>query len=201
MSRIVGAFSRKARLLALVAVLLSLTACQTVQTRQSGSTMAPPQATKPAPRQTLVVRGDIVPDEPAPAPARAAAAGRSRAAAIATAPSVSDPVAEVPAPASDPAATPEVAPLDAPASEEALTTPTAITPPASVDPQLDDAPVSSVGFKPQSLLKDPVAALQTTVGGMPLWLVVAFGLLAIISLAIGFSGPREAETRDEPAFA
>ncbi len=200
MSRIVGAFSRKARLLALVAVLLSLTACQTVQTRQSGSTMAPPQATKPAPRQTLVVRGDIVPDEPEPAPARAAT-GRSRAAAMATAPSVSDSGAEAPAAVSDPAATPELPPVDAPAGEEALTTPTAITPPASVDPQLDDTPVSGVGFNPQSLLKDPVAALQTTVGGMPLWLVVAFGLLAIISLAIGFSGPREGETRDEPAFA
>jgi hypothetical protein len=36
---------------------------------------------------------------------------------------------------------------------------------------------------------------------MPLWLVVAFGLLLIISLVIGFSGPRNVESRDEPAFA
>jgi hypothetical protein len=58
-----------------------------------------------------------------------------------------------------------------------------------------------MGFDPQGLVKDPVAALQTSVGGMPLWLVVAFALLAIISLVIGFSGPREPESRDEPAFA
>jgi hypothetical protein len=37
---------------------------------------------------------------------------------------------------------------------------------------------------------------------MPLWLVLCFGALALLSLVIGFSGPRERDDpRDEPAFA
>ena len=193
-------FSYKARVLALCTVMLSLTACQAVHTQQSSVTTAsPPQATKPAPRQTLVVRGDIVPDEPEVAPVR----GRTRHAAAVPAiadPAITDPAGETTAPAPDAALTEGTVPDPASVDQPATTEPTPITP-APVDPQLENGPGSSMGFDPQGLIRDPVAALQTSVGGMPLWLVVAFALLAIISLVIGFSGPREPESRDEPAFA
>ena len=192
-------FSYKARVLALGAVLLSLTACQAVHTQQTVTTTTPPQATKPAPRQTLVVRGDIVPDEPEVAPVRGRTRYASSVPAIAE-PAVSDPANETTAPAPDPAVTESPLPDPANADQPATTEPTPITP-APVDPQLENGPGTSMGFDPQGLVKDPVAALQTSVGGMPLWLVVAFALLAIISLVIGFSGPREPESRDEPAFA
>jgi|GEM_PF-3249276 len=192
-------FISKARFLALGAVLLSLTACQTVQTQQSstGTAAAPAQATKPVPRQSIVVRGEIVPDEPEPAmpPARRQMASIMAAPAD---PAVAAPPVETPV--TDPAlidgTLPDAAGTDLPAS----TTPTPITPPA-VDPQAENAPSSSKGLSMQAFLRDPAAALQTDVFGMPLWLVVAFVLLLIISLFIGFSGPRQAESRDEPAFA
>lgn len=190
--------SYKARFLALGAVLLSLTACQAVHTQQSVTTSAPSPASKPAPRQTLVVRSDIVPDEPEVAPARA----RARQAAaidLPAGPAMADPASEVPAQDTPPVADgtlPDPAATDQPA----ITSPTPITS-APADPQPENGPGTTMGFDLQSLMKDPAAALQTSVGGMPLWLVVAFGLLAIISLVIGFSGPREDETRDEPAFA
>ncbi|MFN9779677.1 MAG: hypothetical protein ACK55V_07180 [Alphaproteobacteria bacterium] len=191
-------FISKARFLALGAVLLSLTACQAVHTKQSATNIAPSvQATKPVQRQTLVVRGEIVPDEPEGAVLPA----RRQMASITPAPA--DPAVTptpVETPATDPALADGTVPDVTPADQPASTDPTPITP-ALVDPQSDNAPGPAMAFDMQAFLKDPVAALQTSVGGMPLWLVVAFGLLLIISLVIGFSGPRNVESRDEPAFA
>lgn len=192
-------FISKARFLALGAVLLSLTACQTVQTKQSaaGSSASPAQATKPVPRQTIVVRGEIVPDEPETAvlPARRQLASITP---VPADPAVTPPAVETTA--TDPAPTDGIVPDAAVTEQPASTPPTPITP-APVDPQAENAPNSTMGFDMQSFLKDPVAALQTSVGGMPLWLVVTFGLFLIISLVIGFSGSGRAESRDEPAFA
>lgn len=190
-------FISKARFLALGAVLLSLTACQTVNTQQSATTAPPAQTTKPVQRQTIVVRSEIVPDEPEGTmlPARRQLASVTGAPAD---PAVTAPAAE--APATDPALADGTLPDTAVTDQPASTDPTPITP-APVDPQAENAPGPSMGFETEGFFKDPVAALQTSVGGMPLWLVVAFGLLLIISLVIGFSGPNQGESRDEPAFA
>ncbi len=186
--------------MALSMALLSLTACQAVQTRQveSASLKPVPQVSKPEQRRTLVMRSDIVPDEPAYVPARNAA----------SVPAAPAPVEEVPTdqPLTDPAAglqaaLPDTTPSETAPPEPATAAPTSLVPEVS-DPQPAAGEGTVMGFDPSALLKDPAGTLQTTtVAGMPLWLVVAFGVLAIISLIIGFSGPRESDSRDEPAFA
>jgi hypothetical protein len=188
-------------ILVLSLALLSLTACQAVATRQvEGSSLqpAPPQVTKPEQRRTLVMRSDIVPDEPAFVPARTAPPAPVKAVPVEEMPvdqPLTDPASELQAPL------PQTEPTEVAVDEPATAAPTPLVPEGN-DPQAAEGTGTALGFDPAALLKDPAGTLQTTsVAGMPLWLVVVFGVLAIISLVIGFSGPREQDSRDEPAFA
>ena len=171
---------------------LSLAACSTVQTDPPGTdrNFSTTGATKPgpAPRQTIVVRGEIVPDEPAVLPRRRAPVPA---------------VAEDPAPAVDPGAAPVTDPVveNPPVAD---TPPVPITPPAATEPAapaVDSAkPTGSLIGDLLAWVRDPNGPLQTPVGGMPLWLVGLLGFLALLALFVAFRGGSDSK-REEPAFA
>lgn len=224
--------SFKTKPVLLVAVSLSLLACETVQTTTKPLDASPPAAevtlAPPAPREPVIVRSDIVPDDPAPVPvAKPKPARRVMASAIvpdeATAP---DPVASVetapakpevaPPPLSatpDPAlatiAKPEPGPAAATLTPETPATsapPTTITPPPGT-PETPTAtpssepPPSSILNNPSEWLKDPGAVLQASIGGVPLWLVVLLAVLTIISLLVGFGRSKDKPEKEEPVAA
>jgi hypothetical protein len=188
--------------------MLSLAACQAVQGRQQIKTDLQPPAsfttvdTREArmARSNRVVRSEIVPDAPVVMARRQAPVAVGMADALPGEPGVSWPSTDPATAPASPSVTEDGLPLpgaDIAASGE----PTALLPPPVATASRDPAGLLS-GIDPDALLKDPRAALQTTVAGMPLWLVLCFGALALLSLVIGFSGPRERDDpRDEPAFA
>ncbi|MEQ1755388.1 MAG: hypothetical protein ABL973_14800 [Micropepsaceae bacterium] len=225
---------------------LALASCETVNTVSKPVDPQPPQsteselvATAATPRpQPVVVRSEIVPDDPEPAvtPAAQPATHSKPAIARATAsrPVVSDEPASteakpVPAPAAvaepKPASKPapaaasssEPAPVQPPAASTPATppsTPEAAAPPTSISPpetaadtatgpsaSKTEQPPTSIFSGSSSWLKDVQARLQAPIGGMPLWLVVSFALLAFISLVMGFRGKKAPELKDEPLTA
>ena len=99
------------------------------------------------------------------------------------------------------AAAASIAPPAALAEEPAAAPPTGITPAESIKttdapsaaPPATELPPSSLFNDPAAFLKDPKALLQAKIGGVPLWLVALFVLLAFISLVIGFSGRKAPE--------
>ena len=133
----------------------------------------------------------------------------------ATAPSVAPTPAPKPAPAEVPAAVivppsavgvaaaaaPAIVPPAALVEEPAAAPPTGITPAESIKtadapsatPAATQPPPSSLFNNPAAFLKDPKALLQAKIGGVPLWLVALFVLLAFISLVIGFRGRKSPE--------
>lgn len=171
---------------------LSLAACSTVPadppgTERNFSTTGATQP-GPAPRRTIVVRGEIVPDEPAPPPRRRAPVP---AAADETAPAVDPGAAAVAEPAVE----------NPPVAE---TPPVPITPPVAEEPAapaVDSAkPTGSLIGDLLAWVRDPNGPLQTPVGGMPLWLVGLLGFLALLALFVAFRGGSDSK-REEPAFA
>ncbi len=127
--------------------------------------------TAPPPKPAAIATPDPIVAKPAPA-------------IVAVAP----PVPATPAPA--PAELSAVAPPDPIAPSDSISV--ADVPGATTDP-VAEPPPSSLFNDPAALLKDPKAFLQAKIGGMPLWLVVLFALLAFMSLVIGFRGRKEPE--------
>lgn len=137
----------KTRSVLLLAVSLSLLACETVQTTTKPLDASPPAAEVQAPREPIVVRSDIVPDDPEPVAATPVARPKParRVVASAVVPdevAAPDPVAAVeaapakPEPVTAPAPAPEVntpaVAEPAPAATAAPATPA--TPPAPAAP-------------------------------------------------------------------
>lgn len=181
----------------------------------------------PAP-QPVVVRSAIVPDDPEPLaePVTAPMPARKRVHATmepieddepASTPAVTStsstptptPTPATPLAATTAAAAPAIgAPATSAVAEEpAAAAPSSITPPPAVaadaaGPADDGAakapPPSSVFNDPSSWLKDPKAFLQASIGGIPLWIVVLLGLLALISLVLAFRGKKKPEPKEEP---
>jgi len=204
----VGKGIKRAGSLALCFAMLSLAACQAVQSRQPIKTNLQPPAsfttvdTREArmARSARVVRSEIVPDAPVVMARRQAPVAAGMAEAQTGEPVVSWPSTDPATAPASPSVTEDPA-VPSGADTAATGAPTALLPPPVATASRDPAGILS-GIDPNALLKDPHAALQTTVAGMPLWLVLCFGALALLSLVIGFSGPRDRdEPRDEPAFA
>lgn len=201
------------KILALLAASLVLASCETTQTVVNPPESAPVIVEAPppsvAPSAPRVVRSAIVPDDPEPVIKTAAVmqpimeeegASPVTAPERATAPRVAPTPAPKPAAAEVPAAV-IVPPSAALVEEPAAAPPTGITPSESiktadapsVTPTATQPPPSSLFNNPAAFLKDPKALLQAKIGGVPLWLVALFVLLAFISLVIGFRGRKSPE--------
>ena len=133
----------KTRSVLLLAVSLSLLACETVQTTTKPLDASPPAADVQAPREPIVVRSDIVPDDPVPVAATPVARPKPVRRIVASA-VVPDEVA-----APDPVAAVEAAParLDpvtppAPAAEVSKPVVTEPAPTATVAPATPAAPAA-----------------------------------------------------------
>lgn len=170
------------KMLVLAFAALVLTACGT--TERPSLTMRDTQISQDSPRQKLVVRGAVVPDDPepaAPTTKRKSTVARAEAAAA-------DPVsaekaesavsavkeAAASAAAAALAATPETAaPAPAPAVETALPTMTAD---------------GGIKPKPDTMSTDIPAMIQSVIGGMPIWLMALIAVVLLAAIALGFSG-------------
>ncbi len=223
MSRTVVSSRKILALLAASLVLASCETTQTVVNPPESAPViveAPPPSVAPsAPR---VVRSAIVPDDPEPVIKTAAvmqpimeeegaspvtAPERATAPRVAPTPAPKPAAAEVPAAVIVPpsavgvAASSAIVPPAALVEEPAAAPPTGITPSESiktadapsVTPTATQPPPSSLFNNPAAFLKDPKALLQAKIGGVPLWLVALFVLLAFISLVIGFRGRKSPE--------
>ncbi len=207
------------KILVLLAASLVLASCETTPTVVKPPEIAPVIVEAPPPSAPRVVRSAIVPDDPEPVIKTAAVMQpimeQEDASPVATPERATAPVV-VPTPAPKPAPAEVIIPpasggagatvaTAAPpatlAEEPAAAPPTGITPAESIKtadapsatPPVTEPPPSSLFNDPAAFLKDPKALLQVKIGGVPLWLVVLFVLLAFISLVIGFRGRKSPE--------
>lgn len=174
------------KLLVLALTALVLTACGT--TERPSLTTPGTQVSQEAPRQKLVVRGAVVPDDPEPSltalrstpkhkttTAEAEAADASLVSEDKAKAAVSA-VTEAAAGAAAGAltATPETAAAaPAPVVETALPT---VTADGGVKP------------KPETMSTDIPAMIQSVIGGMPIWLMALIAVVLLAAIALGFSG-------------
>ena len=174
------------KLLVLAFAALVLTACGT--TERPSLTMRDTQISQDAPRQKLVVRGAVVPDDPEPSLAAPRSAPKHKSTIAKADASDTSPVAEdkakaavsaaadaaASAAAAGLAATPETAaPAPAPAVETALPTMTAD---------------GGIKPKPDTMSTDIPAMIQSVIGGMPIWLMALIAVVLLAAIALGMSG-------------
>jgi hypothetical protein len=172
------------KLLVLAFSVLVLTACGS--TERPSLTMPDTQVSQDAPRQKLVVRGAVVPDDPEPSLAASHSTPKHKST-IAKADAAASVSAEKAA-----AAVSAVTEAAASAATGALTaTPeTAAASPAPVVETVLPTVTADGGIKPKpdTMSTDIPAMIQSVIGGMPIWLMALIAVVLLAAIALGFSG-------------
>jgi hypothetical protein len=176
------------KLLVLALVAVCLTACGS--TREIADVSGP--AAQDVARPRIVVRGAVVPDDPAPQVAPARKSSVAHASAV-------SPTSTAPKPAKKPSNAGAGSPKPAPAATtlaDGAVSPAVEVPPTVAVPLVETpAPATTVSeskpAKPNRMSTDIPAIIQSVVGGMPIWLMVLIGVVLLAAIALGMSGGRK----------